>query len=314
MAVWETVVLAAGAACAGGFGFGAWRFAESVRRRALRRNRVRRLGEGSANSAAEGTAAASLDGRLIAFAATRSRELSSGAARRLVPDVLVRSAWIEERAPMAGLEGRVTPEGFADARAVQALLGLAMGMAAGAVFSVELVGVLGAVGLVLGWRALPGAVGRRVLVRAQEMERHLPEMLEVVALGMRSGLSFDRSVALYVEHFDTLLAGAFGLAQSQWTCGLVRRDEALRKIAASYDSPVFGRVVEGIIRSLRFGSSMVEGLEAAAGEVRASYRARRQEEVAKAPVKMMIPTGTLILPAMLILVLGPVLLELMGGF
>ena len=35
---------------------------------------------------------------------------------------------------------------------------------------------------------------------------------------------------------------------------------------------------------------------------------------AKAPVKMMVPTGVLILPAMLMLVLGPVLLELAGGF
>ena len=45
-----------------------------------------------------------------------------------------------------------------------------------------------------------------------------------------------------------------------------------------------------------------------------AYRARRQEQVAKAPVKMMVPTGTLILPAMLIMVLGPVLLEMAGGF
>ena len=44
------------------------------------------------------------------------------------------------------------------------------------------------------------------------------------------------------------------------------------------------------------------------------YKARRQEAVAKAPVKMMVPTGVLILPAMLMLVLGPVLLELAGGF
>ena len=37
--------------------------------------------------------------------------------------------------------------------------------------------------------------------------------------------------------------------------------------------------------------------------------------MARAPttVKMMVPTGTLILPAMLLLVLGPVLLELMEG-
>jgi tight adherence protein C len=58
---------------------------------------------------------------------------------------------------------------------------------------------------------------------------------------------------------------------------------------------------------------MIDGLEAAARDARVSYRTARQEEVAKAPVKMMIPTGVLILPAMLILVLGPVLLELIGG-
>lgn len=43
------------------------------------------------------------------------------------------------------------------------------------------------------------------------------------------------------------------------------------------------------------------------------HRAQVEERVAKAPVKMMVPTGTLILPAMLLLVLGPVLLELMEG-
>lgn len=65
---------------------------------------------------------------------------------------------------------------------------------------------------------------------------------------------------------------------------------------------------------MRFGSSLVEGLEEASLEARNSYKTKQEEKVAKAPVKMMIPTGTLILPAMLILVLGPVLLELINGF
>lgn len=46
---------------------------------------------------------------------------------------------------------------------------------------------------------------------------------------------------------------------------------------------------------------------------RAPSIARLEERVAKAPVKMMMPTGALILPAMLLLVLGPVLLELANG-
>ena len=58
----------------------------------------------------------------------------------------------------------------------------------------------------------------------------------------------------------------------------------------------------------------VEGLEEAAQESRNLYKAKQEEIVSKAPVKMMIPTGTLIFPAMLILVLGPILLELGSGF
>lgn len=35
--------------------------------------------------------------------------------------------------------------------------------------------------------------------------------------------------------------------------------------------------------------------------------------MAKAPVKMMLPVATLILPAMLMLVMGPIMLDLMEG-
>ena len=110
-----------------------------------------------------------------------------------------------------------------------------------------------------------------------------------------------------------MLSRELASAQRQWTSGLVRRDEALRKVAASYDSAVFGRVVETIIRSIRYGSSMVQSLEGDAAEARNAYQAVREERIAKAPVKMMLPTGALILPAMLLMILGPVLLELAGG-
>ena len=149
--------------------------------------------------------------------------------------------------------------------------------------------------------------------RADGLESDLSEMLEVVALGLRSGLSFDRGFALYGSHFDSDLARACVGAQHAWSLGLTNREDALRDLAASYDSPLFARVVENMVRSLRFGSSLAEGLESAAAEARAVHRAQVEERVAKAPVKMMVPTGTLILPAMLLLVLGPVLLELMEG-
>ena len=303
---WEAALAALGVASAGGAGLCGWlAWSQRARRSALaRRLREEAAGDGGARARQDLT----LDERAIALAqgATRRAELQGPRAR--LPPWLARAEGFERLAPSAGLEGSVSAQGFAEARLSLAFGGLAVGALLGAPFSGELSAALGLAGAVAGWRLLGQAV------RTQELERHLPEMLDVMAMGMRSGLSFDRSLGLYVRYFPTMLAEAFDAAQRQWSHGLARRDEALRAIAKTYDSPIFGRVVESIIRSLRFGSSLSASLEALAAEARVSYRTRRQEQVAKAPIKIMVPTGTLILPAMLILVLGPVLLELMGDF
>ncbi len=254
------------------------------------------------------------DGRIIAYAIGVDRRAQSPLFKSLAPAVLRHRPWIERWAAPAGLEGQLSSAGFWEARVRMGVAGAFLGAVAGLLVSFELAVCLMVAGLVVGWRALPWAIRQRVRKRAEGMERDLSEMLDVVALGMRSGLSFDRSLQLYTEHFHTLLADSFRSAHRQWTCGLAPRDEALRSVAASYASPLLGRVVENVVRSLRFGSALAGNLEDAAREARLGYRARKQEQVAKAPVKMMIPTGVLILPAMLILVLGPVLLELAGGF
>lgn len=311
--MYEMGLACAGMVCAGGAGLGLWSAYEQAARRARLRRVVRALGTSMASRALT-----SDEGAFARFVLDRagmiSRSRRMGRGPVLARGVLARSRWFDRSSTFAGLRGEVSTEGFCEARMRFALAGCVGGIVCGALVSDALAVLLGLAGLAAGWRCASSAVCRRMAYRACEMERHLPEMLDVVALGMRSGLSFDCSLALYAEHFDSLLSRAFENARQQWLCGLLSRDEALRSIACSYDSSLLGRVVETMVRSLRFGSSMVESLESAARESRMAYRARRQEQVAKAPVKMMVPTGTLILPAMLIMVLGPVLLEMAGGF
>lgn len=213
----------------------------------------------------------------------------------------------------AGLEGKVDEGGVRAARLRMAAVGAAAGAVPGAVLSLEMGLFLGAAAAGAGFLAPTWALRRLERERALELERSLPEMLEVVALGLRSGLSFDRSFQLYSLHFPSSFACACASAQRSWSLGLRTRDEALRELAQSYRSDQLERMVERVVRSLRFGSALVPDLEAAAAEARARRRSQVEERVAKAPVKMMVPTGTLILPAMLILILGPILLELMQG-
>ncbi|WP_087881570.1 type II secretion system F family protein [Arabiibacter massiliensis] len=314
MAFSEASLLLVGAA-ASAAGLGACVGASwQARRRSARRRRDLRRSTGVRE---EGVAAPGLDGRVVRFAVDCSRGLSLGASG--LPFVRGRTfarvaRWLGAHAPRAGLAGEVSPGGFVDAAAKLALACGAVGALAGAVLSNEL-GALGAVvGCAVGAMALPRAVKRLERARALGLERDLSEMLEVVALGLRSGLSFDRGFQLYAGHFSTVFADECAAASRAWSSGLATREEALRRLAASYDSPLFARVVENVVRSLRFGAQLAEALEAAAVEARSVHRAHVEERVAKAPVKMMVPTGTLILPAMLLLVLGPVLLELMEGF
>ena len=258
---------------------------------------------------------------VLEYAARLTRRLFVGTTEPISPSVRARRAGktrsggqYKQRARSAGCAKGITVSAFCEAQARLMIVGALAGGLAGVLFSIELAVLLSLAGGAFG-RALPMmAVRRAIKRRSVSAELHLSEMLEVVALGLRSGMTFDRSFALYGAHFDNDFARSCAKAHRCWSLGLMSRDEALRDLAASYDCDQLSRIVDSIIRSLRFGSALAGILEEASVQSRATYRAAVEERVAKAPVKMMLPTGTLILPAMLLMVMGPVLLELASGF
>ena len=214
---------------------------------------------------------------------------------------------------LAGFKNSMNSSGLALARFKFAIFGAIFFSLIGFIFSLEMMAIGFFAGLIFGFLYLDLVLKRRIEARTEELERHLPEMLEIISIGMRSGLSFDRAIEIYSANFKTALSHEFASAQKLWMSGIKSRDCALRDIARGYDSMVFSRIIESIIRNLRLGTSVAKSLLSASKEARASYKSKREEEVRKAPIKMMIPTGTLILPAMLILIMGPVMLELIGG-
>ncbi|MBQ9021126.1 MAG: type II secretion system F family protein [Eggerthellaceae bacterium] len=175
--------------------------------------------------------------------------------------------------------------------------------------------VLGLImGAAMGWLCLPWALRVCSEERTRALEQHLSQAIEVLCIGLRSGLSFERSLVLYCENFPTDLSAAFKRTQQVWHTGLKTRELALRELGQSYNSHLFIRMIDSIIRSLRFGSPLADSLEELAHEARRTHRTHVEEAVMKAPVKMMLPIGMLILPSMLLLVMGPFLLELLEGF
>lgn len=169
-------------------------------------------------------------------------------------------------------------------------------------------------------RGLPGrpvrAMGGRLREgRARRRERdrvleELPELIDVVSLGLSAGISFDAALGIYCDKYATVLSSLLRDAMHSWQLGLSTRREALGALARRLGVPAFTTFVDTVGESLAFGAPLSKVLAQQAQAVREERRMRAQERIEKAPVKMLVPTGTLILPAMLLCVLGPLLASL----
>lgn len=148
--------------------------------------------------------------------------------------------------------------------------------------------------------------------RRTEALREMPTLLDIVNLGLTAGLSFDASLELYCQRYHTRLATSFEEALLAWRIGAVGRDEALRALADELDVAALRRFASAVGEALSFGTPLASVLEQQAQAIRDEQRAQVEEEIEKVPVRMLIPLGTLILPAMLLAILGPLLGPALG--
>lgn len=143
--------------------------------------------------------------------------------------------------------------------------------------------------------------------RRAECLSELPVMLDVVTLGLSAGLSFDSSLELYCERYGSELSRLFSESMLSWRIGARSREEALSRVADEVGVSALGRFAAVVSEALAFGTPLAEALEQQAKAIREEQRSQVEEEIEKVPVKMLVPLGTLIVPAMFLAILGPLL-------
>lgn len=143
--------------------------------------------------------------------------------------------------------------------------------------------------------------------RRAECLSELPVMLDVVTLGLSAGLSFDSSLELYCERYGSELSRLFSESMLSWRIGARSREEALSRVADEVGVSALGRFAAVVSEALAFGTPLAEALEQQAQAIREEQRSQVEEEIEKVPVKMLVPLGTLIVPAMFLAILGPLL-------
>ena len=133
------------------------------------------------------------------------------------------------------------------------------------------------------------------------------EMIDVVRLGLSAGLSFDAALEIFCANRRSMLAVRLERACMAWQVGVGTREDELMAAARDLDVRALETFAITVGQALALGAPLAETLAAQSREIRAAHRAAVEREIERAPVKLLVPTGTLILPALLLSILGPLL-------
>mgnify|MGYP004482524619 FL=1 len=133
------------------------------------------------------------------------------------------------------------------------------------------------------------------------------EMTDIVRLGLLAGLSFDAALDMYCANKSGLLSRSLAHARMCWQTGMASREDALAEVARVTHVRQLESFAAAVGQAHVLGAPLADTLARQGIEMRSAHRADVERQIERAPVKLLVPTGTLILPALLLSILGPLL-------
>ena len=172
--------------------------------------------------------------------------------------------------------------------------------------------MLGLMLFVVGFMGTDFWLNGRISRRRAEMERALPDTLDLLTVSVEAGLGFDSAVAKVCEKMHGPLIDEFDMLAREIRVGETRR-QALRNLGDRVESDDIRAFARSIIQADELGTSLGRTLKVQADDMRVHRQLAAEEKAMKAPVKMLFPTVIFIFPAMFIVILGPASLNILDS-
>jgi tight adherence protein C len=189
-----------------------------------------------------------------------------------------------------------------------AVLWLLLTGVGGAAAWLVLLGTLGAA--LLGWVLPTFIVDSRARKRRDQVERGLPDLIDLLVVTLEAGLSFPQSLRLAATKIKEPLSSEVRLTLQEQNMGLTLV-EALENLLVRVDTPGVRMFSRSIAQGETMGVSTGQIMRNLAIELRKRQRAYAEERAQKAPVKILFPILFLIMPALFIVILLPVMMRIM---
>jgi len=141
----------------------------------------------------------------------------------------------------------------------------------------------------------------------------LPDALDLLVVCVEAGLGVTAAVqrvSAEIRRTSPPLSDELGLVHQEIQTGVTRTD-AMRNLAQRTGVDEVYSLVAMLTQTERLGTSVAQALRAHASSMRTRRRQRAEQMARKASVKLAFPLVLLVLPALLIIILGPAAIQLM---
>ncbi|QMU59799.1 MAG: type II secretion system F family protein [Boseongicola sp.] len=156
----------------------------------------------------------------------------------------------------------------------------------------------------------------KVDMRQMEILETFSNALDLMQVSVESGLGFDAAMTRVSNEMDIsapAISQEFRLVQLEVSAG-GDREKALLDMAARGNVDEVASFASVVLQSIQFGTSISDALTTYASEMRITRELKAQEMANKMPVKMSGIMASLMLPALFLLILGPIAIRWMNTF
>ena len=145
----------------------------------------------------------------------------------------------------------------------------------------------------------------RIKVRRLAVQNDLPDLLDLMCISVAAGLGLEQAMQVSCARFESPVCHELRLTLREMELGLSRHD-ALENMKLRTDIDDFVTFAVVLSQADALGLPIGRVLQAQADEMRDKRRQRARERAAKVPVKILFPLAVCFLPAILIIVIGPI--------
>ncbi len=144
----------------------------------------------------------------------------------------------------------------------------------------------------------------KISARQVDIQDNLPDALDLLTISVEAGMGFEGAVGKVVDKWDNSLTEELGRMLREQRMGVSRR-ESLRNLALRSSVQDLSSFAAAIIQADQLGVSIARILQIQSEQMRMKRRQRAEKAAAQAPLKMTFPMVLFMMPALWIVILGP---------